>query len=203
MAACTRARLRNGPRAIVRCNRIQHERSEQPLPRLLLSGPPPCAQATGQEPIGFKPACIAPQGASGLMPAVLRAIAHDHRDDPELAGECGAAYRCPAPRGSRRSWWQLSGKSPSWRGRAVAKSLIRQGRRGGRVAEGGGLLNRYTVISRIVGSNPIPSANQRLAAFQPATNRYCCAGNCADYVPSAFAPRRLATRCSAGVRNAR
>jgi hypothetical protein len=26
------------------------------------------------------------------------------------------------------------------------------------VAEGGGLLNRYTVISRIVGSNPIPSA---------------------------------------------
>ena len=26
------------------------------------------------------------------------------------------------------------------------------------MAEGGGLLNRYTVISRIVGSNPIPSA---------------------------------------------
>src|SRR6202022_739296 len=33
--------------------------------------------------------------------------------------------------------------------------------RGGRVAEGGGLLNRYTVISRIVGSNPIPSATSR------------------------------------------
>ena len=32
-------------------------------------------------------------------------------------------------------------------------------RRGGRVAEGGGLLNRYTVNSRIVGSNPIPSAS--------------------------------------------
>jgi len=31
-------------------------------------------------------------------------------------------------------------------------------RRGGRVAEGGGLLNRYTGITRIVGSNPIPSA---------------------------------------------
>jgi hypothetical protein len=31
-------------------------------------------------------------------------------------------------------------------------------RRGGRVAEGGGLLNRYTVISRIGGSNPPPSA---------------------------------------------
>jgi hypothetical protein len=30
--------------------------------------------------------------------------------------------------------------------------------RGGRVAEGGGLLNRYTAITRIVGSNPIPSA---------------------------------------------
>ena len=26
------------------------------------------------------------------------------------------------------------------------------------MAEGGGLLNRYTVINRIVGSNPIPSA---------------------------------------------
>ena len=30
--------------------------------------------------------------------------------------------------------------------------------RGGRVAEGGGLLNRCTAITRIVGSNPIPSA---------------------------------------------
>lgn len=32
-------------------------------------------------------------------------------------------------------------------------------RRGGREAEGGGLLNRYTGITRIVGSNPIPSAS--------------------------------------------
>ena len=31
-------------------------------------------------------------------------------------------------------------------------------RRGGRVAEGGGLLNRYRMSSPIVGSNPIPSA---------------------------------------------
>ncbi len=31
-------------------------------------------------------------------------------------------------------------------------------RRGGREAEGGGLLNRYTLSRRIVGSNPIPSA---------------------------------------------
>ena len=31
--------------------------------------------------------------------------------------------------------------------------------RGGRVAEGGGLLNRYTVKSRIGGSNPPLSAN--------------------------------------------
>ena len=30
--------------------------------------------------------------------------------------------------------------------------------RGGRVAEGGGLLNRYTVQSRIKGSNPFLSA---------------------------------------------
>ena len=29
------------------------------------------------------------------------------------------------------------------------------------MAEGGGLLNRYTVKSRIVGSNPIPSATFR------------------------------------------
>src|SRR2546427_6361258 len=36
--------------------------------------------------------------------------------------------------------------------------------RGGRVAEGGGLLNRYTVNSRIVGSNPIPSAISAFAA---------------------------------------
>jgi hypothetical protein len=58
-----------------------------------------------------------------------------------------------------------------WGGRRVAKSPYLGApmspkpadfldRRGGRVAEGGGLLNRYTVISRIVGSNPIPSANQ-------------------------------------------
>ena len=39
--------------------------------------------------------------------------------------------------------------------------------RGGRVAEGGGLLNRYTVNSRIVGSNPIPSAS--FALYDPET----------------------------------
>src|SRR5215469_12475040 len=38
-------------------------------------------------------------------------------------------------------------------------------RRGGRVAEGGGLLNRYTVNSRIVGSNPIPSASLPLSVL--------------------------------------
>ncbi len=35
------------------------------------------------------------------------------------------------------------------------------------MAEGGGLLNRYTVLSRIVGSNPIPSA---IAASPPVFN---------------------------------
>ena len=35
-------------------------------------------------------------------------------------------------------------------------------RRGGRAAEGDGLLNRYTGITRIVGSNPIPSASKSL-----------------------------------------
>jgi hypothetical protein len=38
--------------------------------------------------------------------------------------------------------------------------------RGGRVAEGGGLLNRYTAITRIVGSNPIPSATIRKPSLQ-------------------------------------
>ena len=33
------------------------------------------------------------------------------------------------------------------------------------MAEGGGLLNRYTVNSRIVGSNPIPSASLLLPNF--------------------------------------
>jgi hypothetical protein len=41
------------------------------------------------------------------------------------------------------------------------------------VAEGGGLLNRYTVNSRIVGSNPIPSAIWLTAEMSrnPATAR--------------------------------
>jgi hypothetical protein len=34
------------------------------------------------------------------------------------------------------------------------------------VAEGGGLLNRYTAITRIVGSNPIPSATIDLIGQQ-------------------------------------
>ena len=33
------------------------------------------------------------------------------------------------------------------------------------MAEGGGLLNRYTVNSRIVGSNPIPSATSTFLVF--------------------------------------
>ncbi len=39
-----------------------------------------------------------------------------------------------------------------------AAALLDALRRGGREAEGGGLLNRYTLSRRIVGSNPIPSA---------------------------------------------
>ncbi len=39
-------------------------------------------------------------------------------------------------------------------------------RRGGREAEGGGLLNRYTLSRRIVGSNPIPSARTPFAALR-------------------------------------
>ena len=42
-------------------------------------------------------------------------------------------------------------------------------RRGGRVAEGGGLLNRYTVKSCIGGSNPPLSATQPGSQRNPAT----------------------------------
>jgi hypothetical protein len=62
------------------------------------------------------------------------------------------------------------------------------------VAEGGGLLNRYTVISRIVGSNPIPSANQALGTYQPAANRYCCAGSRCVRVGRDLRHRRDRTR---------
>ena len=43
---------------------------------------------------------------------------------------------------------------------APATAGIRPSRRGGRVAEGGGLLNRYTVKSCIGGSNPPLSASR-------------------------------------------
>lgn len=44
-------------------------------------------------------------------------------------------------------------------GQARQGSLGGGRRRGGRVAEGGGLLNRYTPQRRIKGSNPFVSAN--------------------------------------------
>jgi hypothetical protein len=43
--------------------------------------------------------------------------------------------------------------------------IIADGRRDGRVAEGDGLLNRYTVKSRIGGSNPPLSASFHKKAF--------------------------------------
>jgi hypothetical protein len=43
--------------------------------------------------------------------------------------------------------------------RGAAQALDFSSRRRGREAEGGGLLNRYTVKSRIEGSNPSVSAN--------------------------------------------
>src|SRR5947209_4591084 len=79
--------------------------------------------------------------------------------------------------------------------------------RGGRVAEGGGLLNRYTAkpVSWVrIPSPPPPSPfcsrryniifRSPAAIFRP-SNRYRCAGVCA--VP------RLATTCSSGVKKAR
>src|SRR5580704_16547959 len=44
-----------------------------------------------------------------------------------------------------------------WNARNLGRDVLRQ-RRDGRVAEGAGLLNRYTVKSRIGGSNPPLSA---------------------------------------------
>ena len=44
-------------------------------------------------------------------------------------------------------------------GLTTHKRRVAPRRRGGRVAEGGGLLNRYTGSTRIVSSNLIPSAN--------------------------------------------
>ena len=52
------------------------------------------------------------------------------------------------------------------------------------MAEGGGLLNRYTVISRIVGSNPIPSAN--LPPDKPEFPRTSC---CAVPIIGKFSPQ--------------
>jgi hypothetical protein len=45
------------------------------------------------------------------------------------------------------------------------------------VAEGGGLLNRYTVISRIVGSNPIPSAISKNFRMMPTKPRVASLSN--------------------------
>ena len=42
------------------------------------------------------------------------------------------------------------------------------------MAEGGGLLNRYTVNSRIVGSNPIPSASLPLPNFSASRIQFRC-----------------------------
>ena len=47
-----------------------------------------------------------------------------------------------------------------------AKPLMYKEWRGGRVAEGGGLLNRYTLSRRIEGSNPSLSANTSFAAIR-------------------------------------
>src|SRR5260370_20063435 len=65
--------------------------------------------------------------------------------------------------------------------------------RGGRVAEGGGLLNRYTVISCIVGSNPIPSATSLIKVEKLG---FCRRWN-ARYVTGDFT--RLPPDCHRGV----
>jgi hypothetical protein len=101
--------------------------------------PSPMRSGRREAPIDFKLPASSGRG-SNLMQAALR-----HRPVtviPSLQEDAALRIDCPAPRAPRRSGWQSSGRSPSWRGHAVAKPLIRRGRRGGRVAEGGGLLMR-------------------------------------------------------------
>jgi hypothetical protein len=107
--------------------------------------------------LGSGPAAAAePPRRSGALPATQIG---EHPVIPSL--QEAAALRIDAALRKIRAGQggNRPARSPSRQARAVAKPLIRQGRRGGRVAEGDGLLNRYTVINRIVGSNPIPSAN--------------------------------------------
>lgn len=82
-------------------------------------------------------------------------------------------------------------------------------RRGGRVAEGDGLLNRYRGSTSIVGSNPIPSAISKTCRTFPqgVHNGFC--GTVPDFVPtprmftgSGQCPRSVSRRFF-GARNAR
>jgi hypothetical protein len=56
--------------------------------------------------------------------------------------------------------WQSGGDSGFVRWDGYAKCLRCRRWRRGRVAEGGGLLNRYTLLRRIEGSNPSVSARE-------------------------------------------
>jgi hypothetical protein len=72
--------------------------------------------------------------------------------------------------------------------------------RGGREAEGGGLLNRYTVINRIVGSNPIPSASHlgslRLSTVRSANAAYLPnIARLTECGPAETSPAGAAARC--------
>ena len=67
-------------------------------------------------------------------------------------------------------------------------------RRGGRAVEGGGLLNRYTGITRIEGSNPFLSANLRCAAARlPSEARQSEGGLSMQRAASAGKPTLLLT----------
>src|ERR1700674_2618314 len=108
----------------------------------------------------------------------------------ELAGGVAQAERCSHPTSVRwisgsqetgivRTTVALPRRIDSigvtvYKGRGMRRVDPTHRWRGGRVAEGGGLLNRYTVISRIVGSNPIPSANLCYSIQQyPMASRRC------------------------------
>ena len=125
-----------------------------------------------------------PRSAPVIRGSASRLIAT--ASDPELAGGCGASYRCRALQDPGRLGWQSGGKSPS-SSRPCQRNRGTRGRRGGREAEGGGLLNRYTVINRIVGSNPDPLRQvcpTRDILFRVLRRRPECPQNAA--IPGAF-----------------
>jgi hypothetical protein len=94
-----------------------------------------------------------------LHPPLSRILARDQLAAPSDPLQVGGGNTAALDR-SWRGRYGVSSPAMAELSRASGQTRQRCGcRRGGREAEGGGLLNRYTVESRIMGSNPILSAN--------------------------------------------